>query len=65
MVASVIDLVMFIYITSLPVQKIMTMIFRLTKLLFLKKQLIVYLMTQNKNLKSKDYVFNINQLKPV
>ena len=43
----------------------MTMIFRLTKLLFLKKQLIVYLMTQNKNLKSKDYVFNINQLKPV
>ena len=50
---------MFIYITSLPVQKIMTMIFRLTKLLFLKKQLIVYLITQNKKL------ININQLKPV
>ena len=31
----------------------MTMIFRLAKLLFLKKRLISYLMTQNKNLKSK------------
>ena len=41
------------------------MIFCLTKLMFLKKQLFGCLMTPNKNLKSKDYIFNSNQFKSV